>query len=250
LFNKFKFLPIILFAVLMLSCSSSVDTSKFSTEEYYNYAYKLYENEDYERAVTEFQSFILQFSGSAFYDKAQYYLGMTYYQRKQYLLAAYEFSKLIKNIPASSLVPDSQYMLAESYFKLSPPYQLDQAYTNKAKDEYQAFMDFFPKDSKVDDADKKIKILNEKLAQKDYQSALIYEKMDYFKASIKYYGSVVEVFHDTKFAPMALYRKILIEVKRSLTNDAVADVAMFLSRYPNDSNIKEIQDLEVKLTSK
>jgi len=250
LFNKLKFLPIILFAVLMLNCSSSVDTSKFKTEEYYNYAYKLYEKEDYELALQEFQNFVLQFSGSAFFDKAQFYLGMTYYKRKQYLLGAYEFSKLIKNIPASSFVPDAQYMLADSYSKLSPSYQLDQTYTRKAIEEYQAFIDFFPKDPKVDEADKQIKILNEKLAQKDYQSALIYERMDYSKAAMKYYGSVAEVFHDTKFAPMALYRKIMIELNKSLTNDAVSDIGMFLNRYPNDSNAKEIHDLEVKLTSK
>jgi len=184
LFNKLKFLPIILFAVLMVNCSSSVDTSKFTTEEYYNYAYKLYQTEDYEKALQEFQNFVLQFSGSAFYDKAQYYLGMSYYKRKQYLLGAYEFSKLIKNIPASFFVPDAQYMLADSYFQLSPPYQLDQAYSKKAVDEYQAFIDFFPKDPKVADAETNIKILNEKLAQKDFQSAIIYERMDYFKAAI------------------------------------------------------------------
>jgi len=250
LFNKLKFLPFILLAVLMLNCSSSVDTSKFTTEEYYNYAYKLYEKEDYETALQEFQSFILQYSGSAFNDKAQYYLGMTYYKRKQYLLGAYEFSKLIKNIPASSFVPDAQYMLAESYFQLSPPYQIDQAYTKKAVEEYQAFIDFFPANPKSEDADKKIKILNEKLAQKDFQSALIYEKMDYVKAAMKYYGSVAEVYHDTKYAPMALYRKIIMELNKSLTTDAVSDIGMFLSRYPNDSNAKEIQDLEVKLSSK
>lgn len=250
LFNKLKYLPIILFAVLMANCSSSVDTSKFTTEEYYNYAYKLYQTEEYEKALQEFQNFVLQFSGSAFYDKAQYYLGMSYYKRKQYLLGAYEFSKLIKNIPASSFVPDAQYMLADSYFKLSPPYQLDQAYSKKAVDEYQAFIDFFPKDPKVDDAEKNIKILNEKMAQKDFQSALIYERMEYFKAAMKYYGSVAEVYHDTKFAPMALYRKIMIEMNRSLTNEAVSDIGMYLSRYPNDSNANEIHDLEVKLTSK
>ena len=74
--------------------------------------------------------------------------------------------------------------------------------------------------------------------------------MDYSKAAMKYYGSVAEVYHDTKFAPMALYRKIMIELNRSLTNDAVSDIGMYLSRYPNDSNAKEIHDLEVKLTSK
>jgi outer membrane protein assembly factor BamD len=234
----------------MLNCSGSVDTSKFSTEEYYNYAYKLYQNEDYERALQEFQNFVLQYSGSAFYDKAQYYLGMTYYKRKQYLLGAYEFSKLIKNIPASTFVPEAQYMLAESYFQLSPPYQLDQAYTRKAIEEYQAFIDFFPKDLKIEEADRKIKILNEKLAQKDYQSALIYERMDYSRAAMKYYGSVAEIYHDTKFAPIALYRKIMLELNKSLTNDAISDIGMFLNRYPNDSNAKEIHDLEVKLSSK
>jgi hypothetical protein len=39
-------------------------------------------------------------------------------------------------------------------------------------------------------------------------------------------------------------------LNKSLTTDAVSDIGMFLSRYPNDSNAKEIQDLEVKLSSK
>ncbi|MFA7229383.1 MAG: outer membrane protein assembly factor BamD, partial [Melioribacteraceae bacterium] len=190
----------------------------------------------------------LQYSGSAFNDDAQFYLGMTYYKREQFLLGAYEFSKLIRNIPASPFVPEAQYMLAESYYQLSPPYQLDQAYTKKAIEEFQAFIDFFPANAKVEEAESKIKTLNDKLAEKEYMSAVIYEKMEYERAAIKSYAAVADTYHDTKYAPLSLYKKILIEVKKGMKNEALSDLNLFISRYPNDSNINELKELEVKLT--
>jgi outer membrane protein assembly factor BamD len=227
-----------------------VDTSKFTPEEYFNYVMELYNDEDYELAVNEFQNIILQYPGSAINDDAQYYLGMTYFQRSQYLLAAYEFSKLIRNTPASLFVPDAQFMLAESYFELSPGFPLDQSYSKKAIEEYQAFIDFFPASPKVEVAEKKIKELNEKLAEKEYESGKIYEKMEYETAAIKYYAYVADTFHDTKYAPLALYNKILLEAKKNQKNEALADISVFLSRYPDDPNAKELQELETKLMAK
>lgn len=246
-----KYLTIIFLTIVFFSgCSSSVDTSQFTAEEYFNYALGLYNDEDYEVAVKEFQNITLQFPGSAVYDDAQYYLGMTYFQREQFLLAAYEFSKLIRNTQASPFVQDSQFMLAESYYQLSPPYPLEQAYTRKAIEEFQAFIDFFPSSTKVDEAEKKIVTLNNKLAEKEYQSAVIYEKMEFERAAIKYYDQVAEMYHDTKFAPLALYNKIKIEVKKGMINEALADISTFLSRYPDDANAREIQQLEADLTPK
>jgi outer membrane protein assembly factor BamD len=175
---------------------------------------------------------------------------MTYYKRKQFLLGAYEFSKLIKNIPASPFVPDAQFMLAESYYNLSPAFSLDQAYTKKAIEEYQAFIDFFPANPKAEEADRKIKEMNEKLAQKEYQSGLIYERMGYEAAAIKYYGTVVDTYHDTKFAPMALYNKIILEVKKSMTGESLADISVFLSRYTADQKAAEIKNIETTLSVK
>ncbi len=235
--------------LFIYGCSGSVDTSKLNTEEYYNYILKLYNEEDYEMAIADFQNFLLQYSGSAFNDDAQFYLAMTYYKRNQYLLAAYEFSKLIRNIPASPFVPESQFMLADSYFQLSPPYQLDQAYTKKAIEEFQAFIDFFPANAKVEDAEKKIKFLTEKLAEKEYMGAVIYEKMEYERAAIKYYAAVADTYHDTKFAPISLYKKIMIEINKGMNSEALADVYLFLNRYPDDANAKELKEVEAKLSA-
>jgi len=249
LLNRKFIFAVLIGLVIFYGCSGPADTSKFSAEEYYNYVYQLYNDEDYELAVSEFQNFLLQYSGSAFNDDAQFYLGMTYYKRTQFLLAAYEFSKLIRNIPASPFVPEAQYMLADSYYKLSPPYQLDQAYTKKAIEEFQAFIDFFPANPKVEETEKKIQELNEKLAEKEYMSAVIYEKMEYERAAIKTYGAVADTYHDTKFAPLSLYKKVQIEVKKGMKNEALADINLFLSRYPNDNFVAELKELETNLLS-
>ncbi len=249
--NKYITIITVPFLILFYSaCSSSVDTSQLTPEEYFNYVLQLYNNEDYEQAIIEFQNIILQYPASTVSDDSQYYLGMTYFKRDQFLLAAYEFSKLIRNTPASPFVPESQFMLAESYYQLSPPFPLEQSYTKKAIEEFQAFIDFFPSNAKVEEAEKKIRELNDKLAEKEYNSALIYQKMEYEYAAMKYYTFVAESYHDTKFAPLALYNKIKIELKKGLNNEALADISIFLSRYPNDPNAKELQEIESRLNTK
>ena len=235
---------LLLFATLFIyNCSSSVDVATLSADEFLKYAKSLYDNEDYEEATRNFQAILLQYPASPVNDDAQYYLGMTYFQRHQYILGAYEFSKLIKDIPSSPFVGDAQYMLADSYYELSPAYQLDQAYTKKAIEEFQAFIDFFPKDKRVSEVEKKINELNYKLAEKEFSSARIYEKMGYNNAAIIYYTSVVNTYHDTEFAPKALYRKINLLIDKNRLADAVESMQTYLNRYPDGNDARDVQKL-------
>lgn len=242
----------LLFFILILiiaGCSGSVDTTTMSAEEHFNYAMELYNDENFEEVVSEFQTILLQYPGSTVSDDAQYYLGMTYFKREQFLLAAYEFSKLIKDYPTSQYLADSQFMLAESYYQLSPPYQLDQAYSKKAIEEFQAFIDVFPTNPKSEEAAKKINEMNNKLAEKLFNSAVIYEKMEYYLAAISYYGKVFEIYHDTKFGPVALYKKINLELMKNKITDVLKDSSDFLRRYAENeyaAEIKKIQDSVLK----
>ena len=200
--------------------------------------------------MNEFQAIILQYPGNPVVDDAQYYLGMTRFNRGEYLLAAYEFSKLVKNMTASEFVPQGQFMLAECYYQLSPHFSLDQKYTEKAIEEFQAFIDFFPSNEKVAEAEKKINELNDKLAHKAFESAKIYEKMEYYSAALIYYDNVLEVYHDTPYAPMAMYNKIKLLIDRDRNKEALAEASKFIQRYPNDSRFQEIQELKSSLENK
>jgi len=236
--------------ILLLGCSSSLDLTELSPEEHLQEAIKMYQEEDYEEAMRQFESILLQYSGSSLMDDAQYYLALTRYQRREYIIAAYEFSKLIKNMPASPFVPDAQFMLAESYYGLSPDYNLDQVYTDKAIAEYQAFIDFFPLNEKVQQAEEKINELNLKLAKKNLSIADIYQKLSYYTASIKYYGLVVENYHDTEFAPIALYSKIILQIERDKEKEALADIKRFILLYPDDEKAEEVKQLKESLEDK
>ncbi len=244
------FLIISFTALLFWGCGSSIETVNLSAKERLEYARHLYNDEDYLEAVNELQAIILQYPGNEVIDDAQYLLGMTRYKRGEYILAAYEFSKLVKNMPASEFVPDAQYMLAESYFQLSPDYELDQKYTKKAIDEFQAFIDFFPTHAKVPEAEQKLKVLNDKLAHKTYHDAYIYEKLDYYEAALIYYNDVLETYHDTKYAPMAMYNKIQILLDRNRNREAREEIAKFLERYPDNSNVDELKKVQSSLENK
>ncbi len=239
---------IIIFALFLTwSCSSSVDTYNMTGQQHLEYAKSLFNDGDYEEAIKEFQSILLQYTGSAINDDAQYFLAFSYYKQEQYLLAAYQFSKLIKDTPASDFVQDAQFMLADSYYQLSPNYQLDQSYTKKAVEEFQAFIEFFPSHPKVPEAEKKIAELYAKFAEKDYNSALIYERMEYYNAAIKYYKNVKDTYFDSKYAPLAQYRLINLLVLKDRKQEALRNIAEYIRKYPDNERVEELKTLNTEL---
>ena len=245
-----KILIIFLSAILLWNCSSSIDTTTLTAEQHLEYAKNLMTDGDYEEAIREFHSILLQYTGSAVNDDAQYFLAFTYFKREQYLLSAYEFSKLIRDTPASEFVQDAQYMLAESYYELSPVYQLEQSYSKKAIEEFQAFIEFFPTHPKVPEAEKKIAELYGKYAEKEYNAARIYERMEYYNAAIQYYENVKNTYFDSKFAPLAHYKLIELLILKERKDEALRNIAEYIKKYPNDERVAELQELNIKKKKK
>lgn len=241
---------LVFFTLFFFACSSSLDTTNMGPEEKLAYAIKLYEQEDSEEAVQEFEAIILQYPGSSIIDDANYYLAMTRFQREEFIIAAYQFSKLIKGMPSSEFLSDAQYMLANCYYELSPDFPLDQQYSKKAVEEFQVFIDFFPLNPKVAEAEVKIKEINEKLARKEYEAARIYDKMEYYLAAIKYYDGVMEIYHDTQYAPLALYNKINLLVERKRDSEALAESQKFIQKYPDHKNYNDVERIKSSLESK
>ena len=116
-----------------------------------------------------------------------------------------------------------------------------------------AFIDFFPTNEKVKEAEKKITELNDKLAHKEYNTADLYEVMDDNQSALLYYTNVIENYHDTQYAPMALYDKINLLVSLNRNNEALQEISKFLERYPDNGRTKELEELkssiEVNLSS-
>ncbi|MFA8342585.1 MAG: outer membrane protein assembly factor BamD [Rhodothermaceae bacterium] len=238
-------LALVVLMVVVFGCKAMTDTSGFTPAEHYEFAKSFYDDEDYLEAIAQFKSILVQYPGNEVTDDAQFYLGMSHFQRSEFILSAYEFSKLIKNIPASSFVPECQFMLGESYYELSPDAVLDQSYTAKCIEEFQAFIEFFPLDKRVAGAEKKINELNNKLAEKEYYNAIVYERMEYYMAAIKTYEYILRVHHDSEYVKDAMYNLIKLQERKNLVADLLRNIETFIESYPDDSRVKELDDLKV-----
>ncbi|MBI1806363.1 MAG: outer membrane protein assembly factor BamD [Ignavibacteria bacterium] len=230
-------------AGLLCSCGSSNVPQSLSAEERFDLGKKKFDNEDYLEAVAEFEIVKLQYPGSAVADDAQYYLAESHFKREEYLLAAEEYQTLIRNFRSSSLVPLAQYKTGLSYYYLSPKAPLEQKYTLRAIDELQSFIEYNPKHELVPDAEGKIKELDTRLAQKLYDTAVLYMKMEYFKSATVYYSTVVEKYHDTPYAEPALIGKVRSLVARKKYDEAKQDIDKFFEKYPNSRMKGEAESL-------
>lgn len=214
-------------------CGSTEVATGLSVEERFQRAKVLFENGDYLEAIQEFNIITLQHPGSAVAGEAQFYIAEARFKRKEYLLASYEYQTLRRNMPASPRVPEAMYKLGLCYYHLSPKSRLDQQYTKRAIDELQAFVEYYPNSEFVADAAEKIKELNNRLAKKDFDTAELYAKMDYYKAALFYYDAVIEKYHDTEYAPLAYLAKTELLISRKKYAEAKSEITKFIDKYPN-----------------
>jgi outer membrane protein assembly factor BamD len=228
-----------LFSVFMIGCSSSKEVIIPPVEELYRQAMEKYLDENYLEAIDDFKTVTIQYQGTAYADSSQYLMAESRFHRGEYVLAAVEYDILIRTRPSSGLLPRSRFNKAMCYYNLSPRPQLDQKYTIQAIDEFQNYIEYSPTDTLVKSAEGYIQELNTKLARKEYENAVLYYRMEYYKASIICFDNVLERFHDTPYAENAYLGKVRSLLERKNFTEALSTVDKFLAKYPSSKIYEE-----------
>lgn len=233
-----------------MGCGSSDSTPFVPVEERFREAKAMFDDEDYLAAINEFTVITLQHQGSAYSDSAQFFLAECRFQRGEYLVAATEYGYLRRSFPSSPLSAEAQYKLAMSYYNLSPKPMLDQQYTKKAVDEFQSFVEYYPTHAYAADAAAKIMELNTRLAKKAYETARLYQVMEYFKSSLFYFDDVIEKYHDTQYAPLAHLGKVEVLILRKKFDEAQMALQKFYDLFPNSVLKSEADYLQKQINKR
>jgi outer membrane protein assembly factor BamD len=208
IFKKVIFLFLVL--TVLGACDNYKKVQQSTNYDYkYEMAVKYYGKKDYEKASELFKELLQAFRGTGKTEQIFYYWVYCDYYLEDYLTAAYSFRRFIQSFPRSDKAEELQYMIGVCYKNYSPAYTLDQEYTLKAIEEYQLFLDKYPKGKYAEEANKSVDELQYKLERKSYETAKLYFQISEYRSSVVAGENFCREFPDSKHAEEVRYTMVV-----------------------------------------
>lgn len=204
-----KLFALLLLALIVTSCGEyqkALKTDDIGVK--YELAEKLYNAGKYSKAIRLFEQIAPTYRGKPQAEKMFYMFAQSYYKTKQYYLAGYQFESFSSSYPRSEKVQESSYLGAKCFSMLSPVYSLDQTDTFKAIEKLQNFIDSYPNSEFLPEANKTMKVLNEKIEKKVYENAIGYHTIMDYKSAMVALDNFIADFPGTSYKENALYYKL------------------------------------------
>ena len=242
----------ILVSILFTSCGDYNKILKSTDYEFkYKKAIEYYEDGEFVRAGTLFNELLSIYRGTSRADKIYYYYAKSMIGQKDYLMAGHYFGTLIKEFPTSDYVEESQFMVGYCGYLLSPKPRLDQTTTHEAIDALQLYINLYPYSDRVEEANRLIDELQEKLVEKSYLSAKMYFDFGNYKAAVVALGNSLREYPDSHFREelkfMLLKSKYLLAVnsveakKEQRLSSALDEYFTFADEFPDSEHKKEAE---------
>ncbi len=248
-----NFIPIAFVFVLLFSSCGDFNKIVKSTDYEFKYkkALEYYESGEFVRSSTLLKELINIVRGTSRADKVYYYYAKSQFGLKDNMMAGHYFKTLVKEFPRSEFAEESQFMVGYCFYLDSPNPRLDQQVTQNAIDALQLFINLYPKSSRVDEANRLIIELRDKLVYKSYLSGKLYFDLDNYKAAVVALTSSLKDFPDTKYREELMY--MLLKAKYLLAINSVEDKKherlsaaldeyfTFVDEYPESKYRKEVE---------
>ncbi len=248
-----NFLPlIVVFTLLLSSCSDYNKVVKSTDYEFkYKKALEYYENGEFVRSSTLLKELINIVRGTSRADKVYYYYAKSQFGIKDNLMAGHYFKSLIKEFPRSEYAEESQFMVGYCFYLDSPNPRLDQQVSQNAIDALQLFINLYPKSTRLEEANRLIIELRDKLVYKSYLSGKLYFDLKNYKAAVVALSSSLKDFPDTKYREELMYMllkaKYLLainsveEKKHERLSSALDEYFTFVDEYPESKYRKDAE---------
>lgn len=245
-------LLVLFFAMGLGSCNDFNKIVKSTDVEYkYKKAVEYYEAKDYIRSSTLFKELLGFYRGTSRADKIYYYYAKSQFGIEDYLMSGHYFKSLVKEFPRSEYAEESQFMVGMCFYFDSPSARLDQQVTQNAIDAFQLFVNLYPRSSRLEESNRLINELRDKLVYKSYLNAKLYFDLEYYKAAVVALNTSLKEFPDTKYREELMYMlfkaKYLLainsieEKKQERLSSAMDEYYTFVDEYPESKYIKEVE---------
>ena len=227
--------------VMFFSCASQLDGISQS-DKYVEKSIQYYKNKKYSKARDRFQNIINNNQGTVLAVESLYYLALCEYELKEFNNAKQSFKEYVRYSQDDLRRQDAEFKISLCMYELTLDYNKDQTATKKAIDEFQQFIEKYPGDKKyLLDVNQKINLLRQRLALKQYKSAILYIKSGKYDSAKIYLDELLKKFRDTKYADDARIAQIII----FLMNGQLEEARKYLknNKCPNETPFTNLCDM-------
>jgi len=183
--NLFKKIPLFLCILaetaFLVGCSSS-GKSKMKHTEWcrirYEGAEELFKKEKYGRATDRLEEILSTCAGSGYMEQAQFLMAESYFNMEDWIEARGEYGSFILNFPGSPFIETAEFRKAISSFNMEFRVSRDEANTTIAMKDFERYLSNYPDSPLRDSVNYYYDLLVERLAEKEFQTARLYLRMD------------------------------------------------------------------------
>lgn len=257
-----KYFLVIIICLLVLASCNNYNRLLRSTdnEAKYNAAMSYFDKKDYNHALQLYDMLQSAYNGKPEGEEIAYHTAECYYNMGDYNIAAHYYKRYAVNYPFSKRTEYVLFKSAYCYYLESPNISLDQTDTYTAISELQQFIDTYPKSEYVDSANKIIDTLRYKLEEKDFNTCMLYYKMDEYLAAITSFENLLKNYPETKYRESIIKYMILTyynyaeksvtEKQRERYELAIEKYNTLTNMYPDSKYIKELEPVITKIREK
>jgi outer membrane protein assembly factor BamD len=257
----FKILPFV-FALILVGASCKYQKLLKSTDNELKYtkAKEFYQKEDYARAMTLLEQLVPIFRGSDRGEEVSYLYAYCNYYLRDYIMAGHYFRKFSESFGNSQYAMETAYMSAYCYYLDAPKQSLDQETTIKAINEFELYISKYPTSDKIARCNELIDELQFRLQEKAFNNAMLYYKLEQYKAAVVALKANLKEYPDSKFREDILFNIVkssyLYAINSIFTKtkirliDAGKNYKAFVRAYPSSKYSKEADRIFDDITKK
>ena len=240
-----KSAPILcLFALAGLLSACSSDRGKLTPTEFcrikYEKAEELFNQQKYGRAQDKLEEMMSLCAGTGFLELAQFHLAESYFNLEEWIEARGEYGSFVLNFPGSPYVETAEFRKAIASFNMEFKVARDESNTTIAMRDFERYLSNYPDTPLRDSINYYYGLLTERLAEKEFQTARLYYRMDKYQAAVIYLKEFLDTYKVSKRRKDAF--KIIVDsyIELDQFEPARNYLTMMRGEFANDDDIEKI----------
>src|ERR1035437_876888 len=252
------YIYLIIVSLATISCRSEFQKTLKSSDYNLKYesAIRYYNAKDYLHSQQLFESILPVYKGTEKDETINYYIAQCNFMNEEYNMASYYLKSFVNTFPMSDKAEECRYLTGFCYYKSSPKYSLDQENSKLAIEEFQIYLNKYPKGIHVDLCNQYIVELRKKMEKKAFLNAKLYFDMQNYKAATLSFKNFINGFPDSDFREETMFLIVksgYLMAENSVTTkqferyeSVISDYETYIDEYPTGKNVKEAEKFFTK----